>query len=120
MLASKTTTVFFFFCLTERIRGGAGDDCWCWLLLEALLPLLPLPLLLLLGTALITPKGRLDSASDVTKPRRECRTSEPNEIRVSIVSDDRTLTFKTFNNIFRMRVTNCDMGPSLAGITGRN
>ena len=61
-----------------------------------------------------------DSARDVTKPRRECRTSEPNEIRVAIVSDYGTLTFKTLDNIFRMRVANCDMGPSLAGITGRN
>jgi hypothetical protein len=61
-----------------------------------------------------------DSASNIAKPRRECRTSEPNEIRVSIVSDYRTLALKTLNNIFRMRVANCDMSPSIAGIAGRN
>lgn len=83
------------------------------------------------GSQLRSPASRLrqivdhsneldDSASDVTKSRRECRTSEPNEIRVSIVSDYRTLTLKTLNNIFRVWVANCDMSPSIAGITGRN
>ena len=64
------------------------------------------------GSQLRSPASRLrqivdhsneldDSASDVTKSRRECRASEPNEIRVSIVSDYRTLTLKTLNNIFK-------------------